>query len=96
MTDSLKVVPFPKGEKVPPEVIESLEKALQSAKDGSLRECILSFTYDGDSSSVCPEDGDPLLPMIRACWRCDGRLDSIHSELEVMAYDVLLELTGRA
>jgi hypothetical protein len=93
---SVKVVPFPKGEKVPPEIVESLELALKHAKEGTLEECVLSFTCEGkEGEGPCSEDGHPLLPVRKALWRKDGRLDATYAELSSMAFEVMLDLTGR-
>jgi len=88
---SIKVVPFPTGEKVPPEMVEYLEAALKHAKEGTLSECVLSFTYDGPSS----EDGRSLSPTVKALWRRDGRLDATYADLSALALEILLDLTGR-
>jgi hypothetical protein len=87
------VLPLPKTGRVPPELIESLEIALNAAKEGRLEDCVASFSYrEGEPAAA---DTSTLLPMRRVCWRCDGRLDTIYAELSSMSLDVLLELTGR-
>lgn len=97
MTDekrSLKVVPLPTGGHTPPpqELIDTLEDTLKRAKEGSLRECILSIAYDAGEDAPVYEDGTRLLVGGHLFWREDGRLDAIHSHLGVLTYQALKEL----
>lgn len=70
----------------PSALIEALEQALEAAKEGTLKECILSLVTD-DGQSELLEGGHIF-------WNVAGNLDSIHSHCHVLAEHARRDLMG--
>lgn len=91
MADRPTLVPFRAEDVLPKEFVERLTHALECAQDGTLKECIFSYTVD-DPDGPIHEDGSRLLTGGHFFWRSDGRLDAVHSHLGVLEHMALREL----
>jgi len=94
MSGKLTVVPFQAGEKMPDELVQVLEHAVEMAKEGKLESCIFMYNYDEGATAQVAEDGFPLLAGGHFFWRRDGRLDAVHSDCHVLAHHALEDLIG--